>query len=535
MVKKDTAPLVASKFAELRRRSANGRLIDFVSYVFRDLHNRYYDAQWFHRAICDEIDYMLYSGEADYNLMIFMPPRHGKSEIVSRFLPPYILGRDPSAAVIGASYGAELQESMCRDAQRIMVGRAYSEIYPLTRIANSSFGASGNIAKRTSSEFEIVGNYGRYIGCGVGGAITGRGANVGIIDDPVKNREEAESEAYRRKVADWYFSTFRTRLEKNAKMILLMTRWHEDDLAGRILNTMSSDDKADRWKIISILAEFESDADNIYPLDPRKADGEALWPNKYNVEALQKIKSSITSYEWSALYQQRPAPRGGGHIKPEWFILINESDVPDNLRWVRGWDLAVSVKKSADFTASIQAAMDDAGNLYLREGQNFKREWPQTRAVIKATALFERCPVGVEKVGQQGGLIDDLKQDAELQTVRIKEVVVDKDKLTRSLPWASLAERGKVYLVKGSWAQTFLIECAHFSGQTGCKDNLIDAVSIAYSMLQKQNRTARAGRNIFDVPIIPQSQSYNLAEWNRMTREKQQRDYREARAGSAYK
>jgi hypothetical protein len=190
--------------------------------------------------------------------MLFMPPRHGKSEQGSRRLPAYIFGRKPHAAVIATSYSADLAKLMNRDVQRIIDTPIYGRIFPQTQLCNRKR-TDATLSKnqtwiRNSDLFEIVGHRGYYRCAGVGGGITGMGCDFGLIDDPIKNAEEAASEVYREKVWEWYVSTFRTRLSKHGQQLLIMTRWHEDDLAGRLLQLAKSNANADQWRVVSFPA-----------------------------------------------------------------------------------------------------------------------------------------------------------------------------------------------------------------------------------------------------------------------------------------
>jgi len=185
--------------------------------------------------------------------MVFMPPRHGKSELVSRRFPAFALGRDPNTRIIACSYGATLAARLNRDIQRIIDTPGYLSLFPSTRLygENVRTRAQGTYL-RNSDIFEIVGHAGFCASAGVGGAITGMGFDIGIIDDPIKNQEEAESITYRNMVWEWYGSTFYTRAEKDAIILLTMTRWHQDDLAGRLLN----DAGGDKWTVLSFPALY---------------------------------------------------------------------------------------------------------------------------------------------------------------------------------------------------------------------------------------------------------------------------------------
>lgn len=286
---------------ELSRRN----LMPFTQHTFPG-----YQASWHHNLLASYLDDFVFG---DLNrLMVFMPPRYGKSELVSRRLPAFIYGNDPHAQIISASYGSDLASRMNRDVQRIIDSETYHELFPSVGLNNSNVRtiATGSYL-RNSDIFEIVGYGGVYKSSGVGGAITGMGMTYGIIDDPIKNRKDAESPTIREAIWDWYVSTFYTRLEKGGKILITLTRWHEDDLAGRLLDKQKKDSKADRWTVLNLPAMAE---EPMHPQDPR-SDGEALWPDKYPLKELIKIKATVGSYEWNAMHQQRPSAADGNLFK----------------------------------------------------------------------------------------------------------------------------------------------------------------------------------------------------------------------------
>jgi phage terminase large subunit-like protein len=289
---------------------ARSSLLDFICYTMPS-----YEVNWHHRLICDAIEQLLW-GDID-RLMILTPPRHGKSQITSRHLPPYVFGINPDAQIIGTSYGADLAARMNRDAQRIIDTPLYRDLFPGSTLnsKNVSTDAKGSYL-RNSEIFEIVGHKGSYRGAGIGQGITGMGFWLGVIDDPIKNRADAESKTVRDTVWDWYTSTFRTRAEKGAKILITLTPWHPDDLHGRLLKQSRENPQADQWHVLRLPAI--APAGELYPKDLRQ-EGEALWPGKYPIEDLIKIKFSVGDYDWASLYQCNPTIEGGNIFNPTWF------------------------------------------------------------------------------------------------------------------------------------------------------------------------------------------------------------------------
>lgn len=289
--------------------------------------------------------------------MVFMPPRHGKSELTSRRLPAFIHGRNPDARIIGASYAASLAVAMCRDVQRIIDTAEYGRIFSGTRLsgkhpADSSLGTY----RRTSDVYEVVGHSGAYYAAGVGGGITGKGFDYGIIDDPIKGAEEADSPVIREKIWDWYNNDFMTRQQSGASILITMTRWHREDLAGRLLTQAASDPRADQWDVVSFPAQKVDDSN---PDDPRQI-GESLWPEQYGPDYLDKIKAHPRT--WQALYQQNPTAEGGSEW-PDWCfdggIWCNELPSNTTFRAVAFDPSKGRDAKKSDYSAIVGIGVTD--------------------------------------------------------------------------------------------------------------------------------------------------------------------------------
>ncbi len=343
---------------ELRRADklarARSGLLSFTTYTKSD-----YEVSWHHRLTCQYLNNFV-AGKIP-RLMIFEPPRHGKSELTSRRLPAYLFGRYPKTSIIGTSYSADLASRMNRDVQRIIDSPEYAELFPDTKLSGDTVrtGAAGSWL-RNSDIFEIVEHGGTYRSAGVGGGITGMGGEWLLIDDPIKNQEEADSETYREKLWEWYTSTLYTRLEKDGKILIILTRWHEDDLAGRLLELAKSDPDADQWVVLNLPAIYE--AKEAHPQDPRR-EGEALWPEKYSAERLKKLRASVGSRVFNALYQQRPSATEGATIKRNWLRYYTKA--PDRFdEIIQSWDLTFKDAKNSDYVVG-QVWGRVAANKYL--------------------------------------------------------------------------------------------------------------------------------------------------------------------------
>lgn len=365
-----SAGQLAAIATEARRELARRNMADFALYT-----DPLYQMNWHHKLICAYLDKWV--RKEIRRLMIFTAPRHGKSELVSRKLPAFVFGRSPDTSIISSSYSADLASRMNRDVQRIMDDERYIELFPGSRLFGKNIRSVANGSYlRNSDIFEIVDHRGVYRSSGVGGGITGMGGEYIIIDDPVKNREEANSATYRGKVWDWYTSTLYTRREKDACILVTLTRWHEDDLAGRLLERMK-EPGADQWTILSLPAICEDDPP---PYDIRKP-GEALWPGKYDIKELQSIKSTVGTYDWSALYQQRPQPAEGAIFKREWMQNTYKA-LPHMQMAIQSWDLPFV--KSANSAKCAGLVLGRNGScIYVLDVVNDKMEFTDTVQAIR--------------------------------------------------------------------------------------------------------------------------------------------------------
>ena len=330
---------------ELKIREARNNLLSFISVTYKD-----YKIGWVHQEICQTLDLFLkdlIDGKRP-RLIITMPPRSGKSEIVSRRFPAYFLGKYPDLSIISVSYSATLAEDFCRDVQRIIDSDEYKAIFPNTKLSDKK----DKNYKRTSDIFEIVDHKGVYCSAGVGGGITGKGCDILIIDDPIKNRQEANSENTRKKIFDWYSSTAYTRLSPIGGVIMMCTRWHLDDLIGKVL----SDKNQKPFHVISYPAIAEHD-------EPHRKQGEALHPERFSLEILNEIKSTLSTADWLSLYQQKPVPEGGAIFEVSKLRYYDETSEPKRFDQVVGsWDMTFKENKTSDFVV---------GQLWGRKGADF--------------------------------------------------------------------------------------------------------------------------------------------------------------------
>lgn len=445
---------------EARRELARRTMGDFVLYVDDN-----YQMNWHHRLLCDYLDKL--ACKEIRRLMVFMPPRHGKSELVSRKFPAYLLGRNPDTSIISCSYSADLASRMNRDVQRLIDSEKYSLLFPESHLfgKNIRSTAKGSFL-RNSDIFEIVNHRGTYRSSGVGGGITGMGGEYIIIDDPVKNREDADSATMREKVYDWYTSTLYTRLEKDGCILLTLTRWHEDDLAGKLLK--AAQEGADQWTILELPAVCE------YPPKPYdvRQEGEALWKWKYDEEALEKMKVTVGSRDWAALYQQHPTPGEGGTFKREWWNYYKV--LPDGLYdFVQSWDCTFKDAQSSDYVVG-QVWARKGSSRYLLDQVRGRMSFTETLRAIRS--LSAKWPQAIRK------LVEDKANGTAVIDVLRKEipglipVEPEGGKIVRANAVTAVAEAGNIYLPDPSiapWVHDFVEEHAVFPN--GANDDQVDA------------------------------------------------------------
>jgi predicted phage terminase large subunit-like protein len=485
---------------EKKRRAARRSLLEFTKYTKDD-----YDAGQFHVSLCGVLDQFA-RGEIP-RLIIMAPPRHGKSELVSRRLPAFILGRNPNAAIIAASYSSDLSSRMNRDVQRIIDSPRYRELFPETRLSGKGVNsASGTAALRNNDIFEIVDARGVYRSAGVGGGITGMGADYAIIDDPIKDQKQADSPAYRQTVWDWYCSTLYTRLAKGdaGKVLLTLTRWHEDDLAGRLLDLAKTDPEADQWVVVRYEAIKET-ADDQAVGDARRP-GEALWPSGYDEKRLRKIRASVGARVWNSLYQQRPTATAGAMIKRQWIRYWTE--LPDHFEeLVMSWDMAFKDAEGSDYVVG-QVWGRYKADKYLLDELRELLDFPGTLKAFRAfCAKHPKCHVKlVEDKANGPAVIATLTREIP----GIIAIEPKGSKLSRLAAVSADYEAGNVWVPHPTiapWVSEHVNEVVSFP--KGAKDDRVDAASQALNRFRngadhwpKQEEKADAAK-----PLAPSKKS----------------------------
>ncbi len=439
----------------LKRREAQNSLLKFTEYTNPD-----YQAADHHRLICSKLE-AVERGEID-RLMIFMPPRHGKSELASRRFPAWYIGKHPTNQIITASYGADLATDFGREVRDIVTSPEYGNVFR-TRLREDS-----RAANRWNTD-----KGGAYVATGVGGAITGRGANIALIDDPIKDRQDADSETIRDKIEKWYTSTLYSRLMPGGAVILIQTRWHEDDLAGRLLERMEKQ-TGDQWAVLDL---------------PAVKDDEALWPAWYNLKALNRIKVAVGPRDWNSLYQQNPTPDEGTYFKRDNFFRYDPRKMPE-VRKYQTADFAVTEKSEEtdpDYTeigvhGTCKGVIEgvEVTKLYLCLDGWSGRESPETwvheyfNLVKRHKPLCEFAEVGVIRRATEGILRQQRLQRRANGVIEWLPHIGDKAANARALQ--TLSTMGLVGLPIGDYGDYLLEQLVKFPA--GKYDDAVDMMAL---------------------------------------------------------
>ena len=400
-------------------------------------------------------------------LAIFMPPRHGKSQLTSQFFPAWYLGRNPSKFVIATTYAQDLADDFGRSVRNQIQDEDYNRIF-----------TDCTLSKDSSSvrRFHTTGS-GVYYAVGAGGAITGRGAHLLLIDDPIKGREDADSDAMRSNLIDWYRSTAYSRLMPGGSIILIQTRWHEDDLAGWILRETSHEP----WEVIELPAVLDEKASKIL----KRPKGQALWPEAYDKKRLEEIKKTAGSREWNSLYMQRPSAEEGNILKRYWWKEWKEDNPPECNYILQSWDTAYTVKSTSDYSAvTTWGIFEHNGiqNAILLSARRERWEFPELKSeAINLYNEFKPDVVLIEAKASGWSLIQEL-QRAGIPITPFNPKRADKK--TRAHSVTPLFESGRVWYPSSKyWAEDVINQCAQFPSSN--YDDLVDSTTQALMRLRQ--------------------------------------------------
>lgn len=437
------------------------------------------------------------------NVLITMPPRHAKSTFGSIYFPAYFMGRDPRRIVMSCSYNAELATDFGRKVRDVVRSNEFHQVFPDCRLSDETR-AADNWATESG---------GRYYGVGIGGTTSGRAANLLNIDDPIKAREDAESATQRNKTWDYYASALSTRLEPAHDgtppiRVITLTRWHPDDLAGRVQTLKEWADG--EWTHINFPAIQEEET-GVQVRNPEYAHQRLtdtapakrymwekkevpLWPERFPIEELIR-KRELNEREFASLYQQSPYIKGGNLIKSTWW---KHDDPPAEFETVIiGADTAFKKTETADYSVAITAGLSYNGDIHLLDIMRAKYDFPELkRALIALNARWRGNGlrgVHIEDKASGQSLIQELRNESGIAVIPRKVV---NDKVARVNAVTDLIEGGRVFLPKDApWLDDFLQECVEFPD--GAHDDQVDALSIVLDVLSRVPSTG----NAFNSPL----------------------------------
>ena len=436
------------------------RLLPFVEKFNPD-----YQAGWVHKDICKRLE--KFSAQVDAKqsprLMLFMPPRHGKSTLASVAFPAWHLGKNPSHEFISCSYSGSLAMSFSRKVRQLLREPSYGKVFEETNLDRDS----------QSVESWSTTKGGGYVAAGVGGGITGKGANILLIDDPVKNREDAESDNNRDSIWDWYTSTAYTRLSPGGGILIILTRWHDDDLAGRLLR--QANDGADQWEVVKYPAIAEHD-------EEYRLVGEALHPQRYNVDSLDQIRKAVGPRDWSALYQQNPVSDEGDYFSRDMIRYYDNDEIDHGkLKYYCTWDLAIGQRDRNDYSVGIVVGVDEYDQIFVVD--LIRGRYDGFELVEKILDVYEQWRpgiVGIEKGHIEmalGPFLEKRVRERKLYEAYFKDLKVGRrDKEARARAIQGRMQQGMVYFPKDAvWTGPLIAELLRFPH--GTHDDQVDALA----------------------------------------------------------
>lgn len=443
------------------RKNARQHLIDFTTYTMPT-----YRVGAHHRLLCEKLE-AVERGEIK-RLLITMPPRHGKSELASKRFPAWFLGRNPQKQIITTSYNASLASAFGRDVRNILKDTYFQNVFPDVELSNDSQAKDNWHTKKG----------GVYVSAGIGGGITGRGADLAIIDDPIKDREEANSEVVRETIWNWYTSTLYTRLMSNGAIIVIQTRWHVDDLMGRLLENMESG-TGDVWEQIHFPAiALENDLLGRSP-------GDALWPDEFDVEALNQIEKAVGEMDFQSLYQGSPIIATGSFFKPNMINVVDAA--PKANKVIRRWDFAATEKKNnksdPDWTVGLKMQQNVDGSYTILDVARFRGNPDEVEKTVLSVASQDSraTPITIPEDPGQAGKSQAMYYIKMLSGYSVDAMRESGDKVTRANPVASQVNAGNVSMVRAPWNKAFLDELTTFPN--GKHDDQVDALSGAFEKI----------------------------------------------------
>jgi len=446
---------------ELSRRSLIASILRF---------NADYLAGWVHKDICMRLQRFMQAVEDGKNprLMLQMPPRHGKSMIASQEFPAWLLGHHPDWELIVCSYAESLALDFSRNVRERMRDPEYRVLFPETKLDRDNQNAQGwKLTKK-----------GGFLPAGVGGPITGKGAHVLIIDDPIKNSQEAESDTTRASIMRWYETTAYTRLAPGGGVLVIQTRWHLDDLSGRLEADML-EGNGDNFEVVRYPAIAVAD-------EQHRKRGEPLHKARYNKAQLTMIRKAVGERTWAALYQQNPVPDEGAQFQKSMIKYYRKGDgqLPEDMTKVAAWDLAIGQKEVNDKTVGLTWGKDRVGDYWFLDCRHGHFDaFEIVNEICDSYEKHKPFTVGIEKdkvALAVGPLLDTVMSDRELYAMHITELrpAREGNKLERCRTLQGMMRQGRVWLPhpdEADWVDEFVTELLQFP--YGRRDDHVDAAA----------------------------------------------------------
>lgn len=433
------------------------------------------------RTTCSKIDeaFRRYRHGLSSFIIITMPPRHGKSEMVSVNLPPHFLGEFPEDEVLTVGHAAKLAYKFSRQSRQIVSSKKHRRLYPNCELSKSA----SNI-----EAWNLSNNMGRAQYAGIVSGVAGLGGSLIIIDDYFGNRADAESETISQKVWEEITDNIINRMPNKVILIILATRWHVNDPIGRILERLGKEGFP-HFDVIN------------FPAMSDEYETGTLFPERFDLSYYLARKAIMSEYGWSSLMQNEPVRRGGNIFKTDCIKIVDE--LPDNLRFMRAWDLASSEKQTQkddpDWTIGLRGSMvyhrnkhgADIPTIYIDHVERMREEAPERNRRIRSLAEAERTVVGVEGFGAYKDAYTTLKRELKGVCV-VRKLNPPGDKIAKAEPLEAIIEGGNFILKRGPWNEPFIKCLSQFAG--GAHDDDVDAAACLYYMFEK--KSSAIGRRI---------------------------------------